>query len=83
MAGGSFGHLAHSLFPSQTASPEAYATVGIGAFLAAATHAPLTGIFLLFEMTGNYKIIIPLMFSTIIGTLVAKGSTRSPIDIRN
>ena len=48
MAGGSFGHLVHSLFPSQTASPEAYATVGIGAFLAAATHAPLTGIFLAF-----------------------------------
>ena len=80
MAGGSFGHLVHALFPSQTASPEAYATVGIGAFLAAATHAPLTGIFLLFEMTGNYKIIIPLMFSAIIGTLVAKRLYPDSID---
>ncbi|MDA8083307.1 MAG: chloride channel protein [Nitrospiraceae bacterium] len=80
MAGGSFGHLVHYLFPSQTASPEAYATVGIGAFLAAATHAPLTGIFLLFEMTGNYKIIIPLMFSAIIGTLVARKLYPDSID---
>ena len=80
MAGGSFGHLVHYLFPSSTASPEAYATVGIGAFLAAATHAPLTGIFLLFEMTGNYKIIIPLMFTSIIGTLVAKRLYPDSID---
>ncbi len=80
MAGGGFGHLVHSLFPSQTASPEAYATVGIGAFLAAATHAPLTGIFLLFEMTGNYRIIIPLMFAAIIGTLVSKKFCADSID---
>ncbi|MBZ0156673.1 MAG: chloride channel protein [Alphaproteobacteria bacterium] len=71
MAGGSFGWVVHTLFPGSTASPGAYATVGIGSFLAAATHAPLTGIFLLFEMTGNYKIIIPLLFTSVIGTLVA------------
>ncbi len=80
MAGGSFGFCMHYLFPAWTASPEAYATVGIGAFLAAATHAPLTGIFLLFEMTGNYQIIIPLMFSAIIGTLVAKRVYPDSID---
>jgi CIC family chloride channel protein len=45
--------------------------VGIGAFLAAATHAPMTAIFLLFEMTGNYQIILPIMITTIIGTVVA------------
>lgn len=80
MLGGSFGYVVHYLLPAQTASPEAYATVGIGAFLAAVTHAPLTGIFLLFEMTGNYKIIIPLMFSAIIGTLVAKRIYPETID---
>ncbi len=80
MAGGSFGYCVHHLFPAWTASPQAYATVGIGAFLAAATHAPLTGIFLLFEMTGNYQIIIPLMFATIIGTLVAKRVYAESID---
>ncbi len=80
MAGGSYGWLVHWLFPAYTASPGAYATVGIGSFLAAATHAPLTGIFLLFEMTGNYRIIIPLMFSSIIGTLVAKRLYPDSID---
>lgn len=80
MTGGSFGYVVHSLFPAQTAFPGAYATVGIGSFLAASTHAPLTGIFLLFEMTGNYKIIIPLMFASIIGTLVAKRIYPESID---
>ncbi len=80
MTGGSFGVVAHTLFPSFTATPGAYATVGIGAFLAAMTHAPLTGIFLLFEMTGNYRIIVPLMITTIIGTLVSKGLYRDSID---
>ncbi|MDH4231175.1 MAG: chloride channel protein, partial [Nitrospirota bacterium] len=80
MTGGSFGFIAHQLFPGATASPGAYATVGIGSFLAAATHAPLTGIFLLFEMTGNYKIIIPLMFTSIIGTVVAKKLYSDSID---
>jgi CIC family chloride channel protein len=80
MTGGSFGYVVHTLFPHSTATPGAYATVGIGSFLAAATHAPLTGIFLLFEMTGNYKIIVPLMFSAIIGTLIAKRLYHDSID---
>jgi chloride channel protein, CIC family len=80
MIGGSFGNIVHYLFPAYTASPGAYATVGIGAFLAAATHAPLTGIFLIFEMTGNYQIIIPLMFAAIIGTLVSKKMSPDSID---
>ena len=80
MIGGSFGILVHFLFPAHTASAGAYAAVGIGAFLSAATHAPLTGIFLLFELTGNYQIIIPLMFSSIIGSLVARRLYDDSID---
>ncbi len=80
MIGGSFGAVVHALFPHTTATSGAYASVGIGAFLAATTHAPLTGIFLLFEMTGNYKIIVPLMFSTMIGTLVSRRMYRDSID---
>lgn len=78
--GGGFGALVHTLFPAVTATPGAYATVGIGAFLAAVTHAPLTGIFLLFEMTGNYKIIVPLMAVSIIGTMVSKRFSPESID---
>ena len=80
MAGGSYGWVVHSLFPVYTTNPGAYATVGIGAFLAAATHAPLTGIFLLFEMTANYKIIIPVMFACIIGSLTAKKLFHDSLD---
>lgn len=78
--GGAFGHVAHVLLPQYTANSGAYAAVGIGAFLAAATHAPLTAIFLLFEMTGNYLIIIPIMLSSIIGTVVAGRLNPDSID---
>lgn len=80
MIGGCFGHIAHSLMPTVTANPGAYATVGIGAFLAASTHAPMTAIFLLFEMTGNYKIIVPIMLTSIIGTVVAGKFKHDSID---
>ncbi len=80
MIGGCFGHVANLLFPTFTADPGAYATVGIGAFLAASTHAPMTAIFLLFEMTGNYLIIIPIMLTSIIGVMVAKKFNHDSID---
>lgn len=80
MIGGSFGSFAHKLFPDMTAGPGAYASVGIGAFLAASTHAPLTAIFLLFEMTGNYQIIVPAMLASIIGTVVATKINEDSID---
>ncbi len=80
MAGGTFGAVAHALFPSVTSSAGAYATVGVGAFLAAVTHAPLTGMFLLFEMTGNYQIIIPIMLSATLGTFVSHRLFRDSID---
>jgi len=78
--GGAFGGIVHFLLPGYTASPGAYATVGIGAFLAASTHAPLTAIFLLFEMTGNYMIIIPIMLTSIVGTMVAGKFYKDSID---
>lgn len=78
--GGAYGTIVHGLFPAHTAAPGAYATVGIGAFLAASTHAPLTAIFLLFEMTGNYMIIIPVMISAVLGTITAKWLCEDSID---
>jgi CIC family chloride channel protein len=66
MAGGVFGAVVHQLFPNITASPGAYSIVGMGAVVAATTHGPLAAILILFEMTGDYKIILPLMLSCII-----------------
>ena len=80
MIGGAFGSVVHSLWPELTATPGAYAAVGIGAFLAAATHAPMTAIFLLFEMTGNYLIIIPVLLASTIGTVVARRLDEDSID---
>ena len=80
MIGATFGYIVHLFFPTMTAGPGAYATVGIGAFLAASTHAPMTAIFLLFEMTGSYQIIVPIMLTSIIGTMVAKKFLVDSID---
>jgi len=71
MAGGFFGSVVHSLFPNITATPGAYGIVGMGAIVSATTHGPLTAILMLFEMTGNYKIILPLMIACIISSLAA------------
>jgi len=80
MTGGAFGAFVHKLFPTITSSPGAYAMVGVGAFLSAVTHAPLTGMFLLLEMTGNYRIIVPIMFATTIGIFVAQRLFKDSID---
>lgn len=78
--GGAFGAIVNNLLPGLTAHAGAYAAVGIGGFLAAATHAPLTAIFLLFEMTGNYTIIIPIMVTSVIGTVVSSKVYHDSID---
>jgi CIC family chloride channel protein len=71
MAGGFFGTVVHDLFPSVTATPGAYSIVGMGAVVSATTHGPMAAILILFEMTGSYTIILPLMLSCIIGTIAA------------
>lgn len=72
MAGGGFGTLAHAWLPNLTASAGAYGIVGMGAVVSATTHGPLTAILMLFEMTGNYKIILPLMVTCIISSQLAR-----------
>ena len=72
MAGGFFGTVVHNLFPSVTASPGAYSIVGMGAVVSATTHGPLTALLMLFEMTGDYKIILPLMITCIISSIIAR-----------
>ncbi|HFQ90591.1 MAG TPA: chloride channel protein [Desulfobulbus sp.] len=78
--GGAYGGIMHALLPNSTATAGAYATIGIGAFLAASTHAPMTAIFLLFEMTGNYEIIVPVMLTSILGTVIASRLYHDSID---
>jgi len=70
--GGAFGGLIATLFPNLGISPGAYALVGMGAFLSAVTHAPMTAIFLLFEMTASYQVIVPIMLTCVIGTSISR-----------
>jgi len=79
MTGGFLGTFIHQLFPSYTASSGAYALVTMGAVVGAATHAPITAIIIIFELTGDYRIIAPLMAACVISTLVATFLRRDSI----
>ncbi len=73
MLGGSFGYLVDKLFPTITAAPGAYALVGMAGVFAGISQAPITGIIIIFEMTGDYKVVLPLMLVCVISSLVSKG----------
>jgi CIC family chloride channel protein len=72
MLGTAFGLGANILFPDLTAAPGAYALVGMAAVFAAGAHAPITAILILFELTGDYRIILPLMLTVVVSTLLAQ-----------
>jgi len=68
MAGTAFGTVAHDLFPAVTESPGAYGLIGMAAALGGATRAPITAVVILFELTGEYSIILPLMAAVAMAT---------------
>jgi CIC family chloride channel protein len=69
--GALFADVLHLIDPHLTSQVPAYAVVGMGAFLAATTHAPLTSILLIFEMTLDYEVVMPLMLACVTGHYVA------------
>jgi len=74
MLGGSFGFLINqSSFAAFSAPPGAYALVGMAGVFAGVSQAPITGILIVFEMTGDYKVVLPLMITCVISSLVARG----------
>ncbi len=64
--GTAFGIGAHDLLPSLTAPPGAYGLVGMGAVFAAAGGAPITAVIIVFELTGDYSVILPLMIAVVV-----------------
>lgn len=68
MLGSAFGAGAHGLLPADTAAAGAYGLVGMAAVFAAAGRAPITAVLIVFELTGDYKIILPLMLAVIVAT---------------
>ncbi len=79
MTGGFVGTFVHDLFPAYTATSGAYALVTMGAVVGAATHAPITAIIIIFELTGDYHIIPPLMAACVVSSLLATWLRRDSI----
>jgi CIC family chloride channel protein len=78
MLGDAFGALVHHLAPSQTGPAAAYALVAMAAVFAAAAEAPITAIVIVFEMSDDYTIVLPLMIATVVATILGRtfiGST--------
>ncbi len=70
--GALFGSIMNHFFPALTATPGAYALVGMGVMVAGTTHATISALILIFEITHNYQIILPLMLGTIIATITSR-----------
>jgi len=79
MTGGAFGMVLHAIFPGQTALPGAYALVAMGGVVAGTTYAPITAILIIFEMSGTYSIILPLMLTCITATVLNSTLERASI----
>jgi CIC family chloride channel protein len=77
--GAAVGSVAHRLFPAYTAGPGAYALVGMGTAFAGIVRTPLTSVIMIFEVTRDYTIIVPLMISNLIAYLISYGFQRTPI----
>ncbi len=71
MLGAAVGHLAHAISPAHTAGPGAYALVGMGAMFAGTVRTPLTSVIMIFELTRDYSVIVPLMISNLIAFFVS------------
>ncbi len=79
MIGGSVGWVAHTLFPHVTANPGAYALVGMGTAFAGIVRTPMTSVIMIFEMTRDYSIIVPLMISNLISFMISQRLQPEPI----
>lgn len=77
--GGMVGQVAHGLWPAVVTNPGAYAIVGMAAVFAGAARAPITAVLIVFEMSGDYKLILPLMLATVISTFLAESLFRESI----
>ena len=80
MFGGGFAQAVNFVSPGTIAQPGAFAMIGMGAFLSAATHAPMTAIFLLFELTRDYNAVVPAMITSVSATLIARRILPDSID---
>jgi CIC family chloride channel protein len=79
MLGAAYGTVVHHLLPHLAAASGAYGLVGMGAVFAAAARAPITAVIVVFELTGDYNIILPLMFAIVVATALSHRISRDTI----
>src|SRR6266478_610463 len=79
MLGGAVGTVAHHLFPAYTATPGAYALVGMGAVFAGIVLAPMTSVLMIFELTQDYAVIVPLLIANLVSLFISSRLQRQPI----
>ena len=79
MLGFFFGSFVHAMFPDITAGPGAYALVAMGGLVAGTTRAPITAIIIVFELTYDYEIILPLMITSIVSMILSSYLSRESI----
>ncbi|MHB8508206.1 MAG: chloride channel protein [Candidatus Dormibacteria bacterium] len=79
MLGSGYGEVLQQLMPGRTAGPGAYGLVGMGAVFAAAARAPITAVIIIFELTGDYAIILPLMLAIVLSSGLSSLMSRDTI----
>jgi CIC family chloride channel protein len=79
MAGGAVGAVAHLVVPFPMAAPGAYALVGMGTLFAGIVRAPMTSVFMVFEITQDYQILVPLMVANLLSFVISRRFQREPI----
>lgn len=79
MLGGIVGNVAHGLLPTYVAAPGVYALVGMGTAFAGIVRAPMTSVVMIFEITRNYAVIVPLMISNLVSFFISSRLQRQPI----
>jgi chloride channel protein, CIC family len=79
MAGGAVGALVHRVAPFATGDPGAYALVGMGTLFAGIIRAPMTSVFMIFEITQDYQILVPLMAANLLSFVISRRYQPTPV----
>jgi CIC family chloride channel protein len=79
MAGGAVGMIVHRIAPFPTADPGAYALVGMGTLFAGIVRAPMTSVFMIFEITQDYQILVPLMVANMLSFVISRRYQAVPV----
>lgn len=79
MVGGAVGVLVHRFAPFPTSDPGAYALVGMGTLFAGIIRTPMTSVFMIFELTQDYQILVPLMIANMLSFMISRQYQKKPL----